>query len=77
MSTKLYSLINRFLHYDGVLQDSFHLYDDLGADSLTMMEIVGAIEAEYEIEDIPDDELAEVKTVGDIKKLMCKYTLSI
>lgn len=59
------------------INDSSDLENDLGADSVTMMEIFGAIEAAYEIEDIPEDELSEVKTFGDIKKLIRKYTLSI
>jgi acyl carrier protein len=38
--------------------------DDLGADSLDLVELVEAIEAEFEIR-IGDDELAEIRTVGE------------
>lgn len=41
--------------------------DDLGADSLDIADIVMSIEEEFDIE-IPDDQLANVKTVGDIVK---------
>lgn len=38
--------------------------DDLGADSLDVVELVMALEDEFEI-DIPDEEVGEIKTVGD------------
>jgi acyl carrier protein len=41
-----------------------HFADDLGADSLDLVELVEAIEAEFEIR-IGDDELAEITTVGE------------
>ena len=37
--------------------------DDLGADSLDVVELVMAFEDEFEI-DIPDEEVGEIKTVG-------------
>ncbi len=38
--------------------------EDLGADSLDVVELVMAFEDEFSIE-IPDDEVGEIKTVGD------------
>jgi acyl carrier protein len=38
--------------------------DDLGADSLDVVELVMAFEEEFGI-DIPDDDVANLKTVGD------------
>jgi len=38
--------------------------EDLGADSLDIVELVMAMEEEFEIE-IPDDEAENIKTVGD------------
>ncbi|MEI8283267.1 MAG: acyl carrier protein [Armatimonadota bacterium] len=37
--------------------------DDLGADSLDVVELVMAFEDEFEI-DIPDEEVGDIKTVG-------------
>lgn len=37
--------------------------EDLGADSLDVVELVMALEEEFEI-DIPDEEAEEIKTVG-------------
>ncbi len=39
--------------------------DDLGADSLDLVELVMALEDEYSIE-IPSEDLAEIATVGDV-----------
>jgi acyl carrier protein len=42
-----------------------HLTDDLGADSLDYVELVMAIETEFDIS-IPDEEATKISTVGDI-----------
>lgn len=44
-------------------------YDDLGADSLDDLELVMALEEEFDVE-IPDDEAEAVKTVGDVITLI-------
>ncbi len=41
--------------------------DDLGADSLDVVDLVMALEDEFGIE-IPEDEVENIKTVGDIIK---------
>jgi len=41
--------------------------EDLGADSLDIVELVMAMEEEFEVE-IPDEEAANIKTVGDAIK---------
>jgi acyl carrier protein len=38
--------------------------DDLGADSLDIVELVMAMEEEFEIE-IPDDDAEKIQTIGD------------
>jgi len=57
---------------ESVMTDDADLYLDLGADSLTLNEIVSAIEAEYEIEEVPLEEMKQVKTIGDMKALVKK-----
>lgn len=44
--------------------ESASFTEDLGADSLDVVELVMAFEDEFGI-DIPDDEVGEIKTVGD------------
>ena len=48
---------------DEIKPDSIFI-DDLGADSLDIVELVMAMEEEFEVE-IPDEEAENIKTVGD------------
>ena len=41
--------------------------DDLGADSLDIVGLVMSLEEEFDLE-IPDDQVENIKTVGDIVK---------
>lgn len=41
--------------------------DDLGADSLDVVDLLMSIEDEFEIE-VPDEEIENIKTVGDLVK---------
>lgn len=47
--------------------------DDLGVDSLDLLELVMAFEEEYNIELNPE-ELEGINTVGDITEFIKKYT---
>lgn len=46
--------------------------DDLGADSLDLVELVMALEDEYGIE-IPDDDAEKIVTVGDALKYIQEH----
>lgn len=41
------------------------IINDLGADSLTVVDLAMALEDEFDIE-LPDEDLEKIKTVGDI-----------
>ncbi len=43
--------------------------DDLGADSLDVVDLIMSLEEEFDIK-IPDEEVENVKTVGDIVKFI-------
>ena len=43
------------------------IFDDLGADSLDVVDLVMSLEEAFDIE-IPDDQVENIKTVGDIVK---------
>ena len=48
---------------DVTMNSSFE--DDLNADSVDLVELVMAMEEEFEIDEIPEEDLLTVKTVGD------------
>jgi acyl carrier protein len=52
--------------------DDAHLVDDLGADSLHIVELVMAFETEYNFE-IPDEDAEELVTVKAIKQYVEDY----
>ena len=45
------------------------LVDDLGADSLDVVDLVMTLEDEFDME-IPDEDITEVRTVGDVVKYL-------
>ena len=47
--------------------DTASFIDDLGADSLDIVELVMTMEEEFEL-DIPDDDAEKMRTVGDVIK---------
>ena len=51
--------------------ESASFTEDLGTDSLDVVELVMAFEDEFSIE-IPDDEVGEIKTVGDAVSYISK-----
>lgn len=57
---------------DEVKMDS-NIQDDLGADSLDVVDLITTIEDEFDIS-IPDEAVEEIKTVGDIANYIEKNT---
>ncbi|MDE6727899.1 MAG: acyl carrier protein [Oscillospiraceae bacterium] len=51
---------------ESITNDS-SITDDLGADSLDVVDLVMALEDEFGVE-IPEDQVENIKTVGDIVK---------
>lgn len=54
------------LDEDQVTEDS-DVIDDLGADSLDIVDLVMTLEEEFDTE-IPDEDIEDLRTVGDIVK---------
>lgn len=50
-----------------------NIQDDLGADSLDVVDLITTIEDEFDIS-IPDEAVEEIKTVGDIVNYVEKNT---
>lgn len=55
---------------ESVTEDA-SILDDLGADSIAVMEIVMELEEELDVE-VPTDDILELKTVGDIIEYISK-----
>lgn len=49
------------------------IQDDLGADSLDIVDLVMSFEEEFDLE-IPDDQVENIKTVGDVVKYIEEKT---
>ena len=52
---------------ESVVTEAASITDDLGADSLDVVDLVMSIEDEFSVE-IPEDQVENIKTVGDIVK---------
>ena len=50
---------------EGEVKPESKFVDDLGADSLDVVELVMALEEKFEIE-IPEEEAEKIQTVGDV-----------
>ena len=67
---KLQAIIAEVLNIEPeevTMQSTF--VDDLGADSLDVVDLVMALEDEFDVE-IPEDQVENIKTVGDIVKFI-------
>lgn len=48
--------------------------DDLGADSLDVVELTMALEESFSLPETPEDELANIHTVGDLADYVSRVT---
>ena len=74
MLDKIINIIRDQLNIDDAdITEETSFKDDLGVDSLDLLELVMAFEEEYKIELNPE-ELEDIKTVGDVMEYVKKYT---
>jgi len=74
MLDRIIEIINEQLNIDdAVITEETSFKDDLGVDSLDLLELVMAFEEEYNIELNPE-ELEGIQTVGDVMEYIKKYT---
>ena len=67
---KLCSIIAEVMDVDpGGLTEDTAFVEDLGADSLDVVDLVMSLEDEFDLE-IPDEDVENVRTVGDIVKYL-------
>ena len=68
MTGKIRGLVAEQLGVDiETLTPEANILEDLGADSLDVVELVMAIEEEFDIE-IPDEDAEAMRTLGDVEK---------
>jgi len=68
MTGKIRDLVAEQLGVDvATLSSDANILEDLGADSLDVVELVMAIEEEFDIE-IPDEDAESMRTLGDVEK---------
>ena len=65
ISAKVKEIVSQQLDVDAAeIKDASAFIEDLGADSLAIVELVLAFEEQFEI-DIPDEDTEKIRTVGD------------
>ncbi len=50
---------------EGDITMDTNIVEDLGADSLDIVDLIMSVEDEFELE-VPDDQVENIKTVGDV-----------
>ena len=67
-SNKAFAILaEQFDYEEDKITPETTIADDLGADSLDVVDLLMSIEDEFEIE-VPDEEIENIKTVGDLVK---------
>jgi acyl carrier protein len=73
MTGKIRGLVAEQLGVDiESLTPEAHILEDLGADSLDVVELVMAIEEQFDIE-IPDEDAESMRTLGDVEKYVIEH----
>lgn len=69
-SAKIKSIVAEQLNYDiEKLTDDTLFVEDLNADSLEIVELIMALEQEFDIE-ISEDDVEKIKTIGDLADVL-------
>ena len=75
---RVFEIIEEQLHLSGIeLNENLSIKDDLGADSIDLVELVMAFEDEYGIEVQYEELEKRVKTVGDIVEYLSEQGADI
>jgi acyl carrier protein len=71
---KIQELIcNQFVVEPDAVTMETSFVDDLGADSLDVVELTMAIEEEFSLSEVSDDDLKKIITVGDLVEYVGRY----
>ena len=64
-SRKVCDLVKKVLRVEGDVTENTHFANDLGADSLDVVELVMALEETFDVR-VNDDDVTGIRTVGDV-----------
>jgi acyl carrier protein len=56
----------------GEVDEQANLLDDLGADSLDVVELIMALEDEFDIE-VPDEDAEQIRTIADVERYVAEH----
>ncbi|MBE6763229.1 MAG: acyl carrier protein [Ruminococcaceae bacterium] len=63
---KVKEILGQYFDVDvSTLSDTTNIEEDLGADSVEVIDLILALEAEFQVE-IPDEAADEIRTIGDL-----------
>ncbi|MGI9591496.1 MAG: acyl carrier protein [Myxococcota bacterium] len=73
LGDRIRTLVSEQLGVDpGEIAPEANILDDLGADSLDVVELVMAIEDEFDIE-VPDEAAESIRTVADVERYVAEH----
>lgn len=64
----------QFMIDENEISADMSFVDDLGADSLDVVELTMALEETFSLPDTPEDELTNIHTVGDLADYVSRAT---
>ena len=72
---KVFKMVaEQFMLEEDSISDDTSFTDDLGADSLDIVELTMALEEEFSLPDTPEEELMNIHTVGDLADYISRVT---
>ena len=71
---KIKMVAEQFMIDENEITADTSFVDDLGADSLDVVELTMALEETFSLPDTPEDELTNIHTVGDLADYVSRAT---
>ena len=72
---KIVSMISETFDIPGTdLNENTNLIEDIGIDSVDVVELVVELENEFGLDEIPEEELKKIRTIGDLAAYVTAHT---